>query len=96
MILAKVAGVVWATQKNPALEGHKLLIVQPLDLAGGPSGSSLLALDRVDAGEGDRVLVNKEGSGARLIYGSDQIPVQAVVVAVVDRVDLVDRPGPAR
>ena len=96
MILARVTGVVWATQKNPALDGHRLLIVQPLDLAGKPAGSSLLAIDRVDAGEGDRVLVNKEGSGARLMFGTDQIPVQAVVVAVVDRVDLVDRPGPPR
>lgn len=88
MILAKVTGVVWATQKDPTLEGHKILIVQPLDLENKLAGSSLLALDRVDAGEGDRVLVNKEGSGARLMYGSNQIPVQAVVVAVVDRVDV--------
>ncbi len=88
MILARVTGVVWATQKNAALEGHKLLIVQPLDPAGKSVGSSMIALDRVDAGEGDRVLVNKEGSGARLMYGSDRIPVQAVVVAIVERVDL--------
>lgn len=86
MILSKVTGVVWATQKDPTLEGHKILIVQPFDLENRPTGSSLLALDRVDAGEGDRVLVNKEGSGARLMYGSNQIPVQAVVVAIVDRV----------
>lgn len=88
MILAKVTGVVWATQKDPTLEGHKILIVQPLDLENQLTGSSLLALDRVDAGEGDRVLINKEGSGARLMYQSNQIPVQAVVVAIVDRVDV--------
>ena len=88
MILSKVAGVVWATRKNPQLEGQRLLIVQPIHPDGTPAGSSLLALDRVDAGEGDLALVNKEGSGARLMFGSDQIPVQAVVVAIVDRVDV--------
>ena len=95
MILSKVTGVVWATKKHPALEGHRLLIVQPLGLDGAPTGSSLLALDRVDAGEGDRVLVNKEGSGARLMFGTDAIPVQAVVVAIVDRVEL-DRTSQSR
>jgi len=92
VILARVTGVVWATRKDPNLEGHKLLIVHPVDLDRKPSGSALLALDRVDAGEGDFVLVNKEGSGARLLYGSNQIPVQAVVVAVVDRVGTLDPP----
>ena len=95
MILSKVTGVVWATQKDEQLEGKKLLITQPLDLKGKLTGSSLLALDRVDAGEGDRVLVNKEGSGARLMYGSTEIPVQAVVVAIVDRIDVAGS-GPDR
>mgnify|MGYP001606492201 CR=1 FL=1 len=91
MILSKVTGVVWATRKDPTLEGHKLLIVHPIGLDGELAGTALLALDRVDAGEGDRVLVNKEGSGARLLYGSNQIPVQAVVVAIVERVDVAER-----
>lgn len=91
MILAKVTGVLWATRKDPTLEGHKLLIVQPLDLEGNLTGSALVALDRTEAGEGERVLVNKEGSGARLMYGSNQIPVQAVVVGIVDRVDVAER-----
>jgi ethanolamine utilization protein EutN len=86
MILSRVTGVVWATRQNEQLEGKKILITQPLDLEGNLTGSSLLALDRVDAGEGDQVLVNKEGSGARLLYGSNEIPVQAVVVAVIDRI----------
>ena len=86
MILSRVTGVVWATRQNEQLEGKKILITQPLDLEGNLTGSSLLALDRVDAGEGDQVLVNKEVSGARLLYGSNEIPVQAVVVAVIDRI----------
>ncbi len=88
MILSRVTGVVWATRKDEQLEGQKLLITQPVDLKGKLVGSSLLALDRVDAGEGDQVLVNKEGSGARLLYGTHEIPVQAVVVAIVDRIDV--------
>ena len=95
MILSRVTGVVWASQQNEQLEGKKLLITQPLDLEGNLTGSSLLALDRVDAGEGDQVLVNKEGSGARLMYGSTEIPVQAVVVAIVDRIDVAGS-GPDR
>ena len=86
MILSRVTGVVWATRKNEQLEGQKLLVTQPEGLDGKQTGSTLLALDRVDAGEGDLVLVNKEGSGARLLYGTNEIPVQAVVVAVVDRI----------
>jgi ethanolamine utilization protein EutN len=87
MILAKVTSSVVATRKNEGLEGHRLLVVRPVDEKGGWTGTALLAVDRVDAGEGDRVLVMKEGGGARLMLG-DRIPVQAVVVAVVDRVTI--------
>jgi microcompartment protein CcmK/EutM len=78
-----VTGTVVAPRKDAELEGHRLLVVRPVDLEGKPSGTALVAVDRVDAGEGDVVLVNKEGSGARLMLGN-RIPVQAVVVAVVD------------
>ena len=84
MILARITGVVVAPQKDAEFEGHRLLIAHPIDLEGRLTGSSFLALDRVDAGDGDHVLVNREGSGARLMFGRDRIPVQAVVVAVVD------------
>ncbi len=99
MILGRVTGTVVATKKHPRLEGNRLLIVQPVDLenwqgqlAGRLTGSAFLALDVVDAGEGDLVLVNREGGGARIVFGDAQIPVQAVIVAVVDGVDLA---GPA-
>ena len=85
MILARVTGTVVATRKDPHLEGNRILIVDPLDLQGRTSGAPILALDRVDAGEGDEVLVNREGGGARILFGDDGIPVQAVVVAIVDR-----------
>ncbi len=83
-MLARVTGNVVATRKDEGLEGHRLLVVRPIGLDRGFSGTALLAVDRVDAGEGDTVLVMKEGGGARLMLGS-RIPVQAVVVAVVDK-----------
>jgi ethanolamine utilization protein EutN len=51
-------------------------------------GIETICLDVVDAGVGDRVLVVQEGSSARRIFGDDWIPVQAVIVGVLDRVDL--------
>lgn len=87
MILGQVKGSVVATQKHERLGHNRILIVQPVDPEGVPVGASLLALDRVDAGEGDRVLVNKEGGGARIVFRDPETPVQAVIVAVVDRVD---------
>ncbi len=85
MILCRVVGDVVAPVKNPRLEGEKLLLCQPVDLDDKPRGpASLIALDRVQAGEGDLVLVNKEGGGARIVYRDEAIPVQAVIVAVVD------------
>jgi len=88
MILAKVTGSVVSTIKNKHLESEKLLITQPVDLKQKPTGESFLSLDRAQAGEGDLVLVNKEGSGARLMYNNEEIPVQAVIVGVVDDIDV--------
>jgi microcompartment protein CcmK/EutM len=84
MILCKVAGTIVATQKNENLESYKLLIVQPIDLEGKPTGRDMLAIDQVDAGVGDTVLVIQEGSGAQQILGKKNVPVHTVIVAVVD------------
>lgn len=84
MILCRVLGTVVATQKNKHLEHNRLLVVQPVDLDDKAIGSSMVALDVVDAGEGDLVLVMKEGGGARIIFNDPDIPLQTVVVAVVD------------
>lgn len=81
-----------STQKNRNFEGHKLLIVQPVDLDGKtPIATSMIALDKVDAGDDDLVLVNKEGSSARLLLENEEIPVQAVIVGVIDDIDVVIR-----
>ena len=88
MILGRVTGVVVATRKHYKLEGRKLLLVQPLDLEGEPRGVAVLAVDGVDAGEGDRVLVVHEGKSASMVSERAESPLDAAVVAVVDAVDL--------
>jgi microcompartment protein CcmK/EutM len=96
MILARVTGSLTSADKDPELADYKLLVVQPLDLDDGPEGDELIAVDRVDAGVGDRVLVVKEGNAARQITGRDRVPLQAVIVGVVDHVDWLTGREPKR
>ncbi len=88
MLLARVVGNVVATRKNPKLEGTKLLLVQPEDVNGAPRGVAVLAIDSVDAGEGDRVLLIQDGRSAQLILGKGVAAVDAAVIGVVDAVEL--------
>jgi ethanolamine utilization protein EutN len=90
MLIARVVGNVVSTQKNAKLEGSKLLLVQPLDLAGKPRGTPVLAIDGVDAGPGDRVLLVQEGRAAQLVLGHGTAAVDAAVVGVVDTVEGLD------
>ena len=88
MILCKVLGPVVSTEKHPAFARLKLLVVQPVDEAGGEIGESFLAVDRVmQAGEGDTVLVLREGSGIRQLFGvplSAKLPIRSCIVGIVD------------
>jgi ethanolamine utilization protein EutN len=88
MIIAQVVGNVIATQKQQAHENKKILLLQPLDLAGQPSGDVIVALDAVDAGVGDRVLAVQEGFSAMTSVGHVDSPIDAAVIGVVDMVDL--------
>lgn len=88
MILARVVGAVVATRKHPSHEGRKLLRVQPVDLEGRDEGAELVALDAVDAGVGDRVLVVREGYAAMTAVGRPKSPISTAVVGVVDSVEL--------
>ena len=90
MILCKVAGTTFATQKKEALNGKKILICQPIDLDGKSIGRDILALDSVDAGVGDTVLVIQEGQGAAQILKRKDVPVHSVIVAVVDGIDVAE------
>ena len=88
MILSKVIGTLVATQKNQSLREYKLLIAQPIDLNGTFIGRDVIAIDHVDAGVGDTVLVMQEGTSARQILKREDIPVHSVIVAVVDGMDI--------
>ena len=88
MIIGEVVGTVVSTHKHYKVEGQKLLLVQPLDLEGKAQGEPLLAIDSVDAGVGDRVLVVQEGRSAAMAAGRSQAPLDAAVIGVVDSVSL--------
>ena len=85
MILGKVVGTVVATRKDERLSGSKLLLVQPVQPDGAPRGAPLVAVDTVDAGAGERVLV-VSGSSARMAEGMTDRPVDAAIVGIVDTV----------
>ena len=87
MKLAKVIGSVVSTIKNETLMGAKLLLVQPLNLSLQPTGRASVAVDTVDAGVGDIVIIVEEGRVARERLGSTS-PVRTMIVGVVDSVDV--------
>lgn len=88
MKLCRVEGSVVATAHHPAYDGRKLLIVQPVDDAGANAGASFLAVDVVQAGVGDLVLVNQEGNGTRQILKmGQQVPIRSLIVGIVDAVE---------
>jgi microcompartment protein CcmK/EutM len=86
--LARVVGNVLATVKHPALHGQRLLLVDDEGPGGELRQRPRLALDVVDAGEGDRVLVLDEGNGAAQVFARARGPVRTVVVGVVDEVEV--------
>lgn len=88
MIIGRVADQLFASQKNAAFEGQKLLLVQPLDLEGVDMGEPVLCIDGADAGIGDRVLVVQDGWAAMKVLGTFFTPVEAAVIGVIDRIDL--------
>jgi microcompartment protein CcmK/EutM len=87
LILAKVVGTVVATRKDERLVSSKLLVARPMDPAGTPEGAYLVAVDTVDAGVGETVLI-VSGSSARMAAGLKDCPVDAAIVGVVDQIDV--------
>lgn len=87
MILGRVVGTVVATRKDERLTGAKLLVVRTIDPSGRDESSHMVAVDTVDAGLKDRVLV-VTGSSARMASGLRDTPVDAAIVGVVDHVEL--------
>jgi ethanolamine utilization protein EutN len=95
MKLCRVLGTVVATAKHPTYAGHKLLVVQPLDEHQAPAGSSYLAVDVVQAGVGDLVLVMSEGNGVRQILKQEILPIRSLIVGIVDAVEVAAPRGEA-
>ena len=89
MILARVVGTVVATRKDEKLVGAKLLVVRTVDPSGKDESSHMVAIDTVDAGLRDRVLV-VTGSSARMAHGLKDTPVDAAIIGVVDSVEVKD------
>jgi ethanolamine utilization protein EutN len=83
MIIAKVMGSAVASLKHETLKTTKLLLVQPADAGGNPSGATFLAVDMVGAGEGELVVVS-QGSSARMVTGQNSSAVDAAIVGILD------------
>jgi ethanolamine utilization protein EutN len=87
VLLAKVVGTVVATRKDPRLVSSKLLLARPMDPRGKAEGGYLVAVDTVDSGVGDTVLI-VSGSSARMASGLKDCPVDAAIVGVIDTIEL--------
>jgi microcompartment protein CcmK/EutM len=85
--IARVTGTLVATRKEPTLEGLKLLVVRPCDVTGAPTGAPLVAADGVGAGLGEVVLL-AAGSSARQTTATRDRPVDAVIMAIVDLLEV--------
>ncbi|MCK7540946.1 MAG: EutN/CcmL family microcompartment protein [Marinilabiliales bacterium] len=86
MQLGTVIGNVWATKKLDSFDGKKLLVVQPIDGNRKPVSVPLIAVDTVDAGQGDTVFYATSRE-ATIPFIEPLIPVDAAIVGVVDRID---------
>ncbi len=87
MLFGTVVGQVWATRKDPSLVGMTFLVVRETTLDGAPTSTFVVAADAVGAGVGEAVLV-AQGSSGRQTELTQGKPVDAVVMAIVDRVDV--------
>ena len=87
MFIGRVVGRLVATRKEPKLEGTKLLVIQPLDVNGKPDGKHLVALDTIDAGYKEMVLI-VTGSSARMASNFSKTPVDAAIIGIIDSIQL--------
>ncbi|HEY1816246.1 MAG TPA: EutN/CcmL family microcompartment protein [Kofleriaceae bacterium] len=89
MRCCRVVGPLWAAVKHPAYARQTLFVVQPLDEHGKDTGASFVAIDRAQAGIGDKVIVLTEGNGVRqILQMGDQVPIRSAIVGIVDHVDV--------
>ncbi len=88
MKFARVVAHVVSTQKVNKYHGMKTFMVKPLRLDGSEDGSTFVAIDRVQAGIGDLVLLMQEGSSARTMFYDEQMPARSVIVGIIDHLEM--------
>jgi ethanolamine utilization protein EutN len=88
MLIGRIIGQLVATHKHPSHEGRKVLIVQPLNLDGSDRGDAVLALDAVDAGVGDRILLSTDGWASSSAAGRPQSPIDMAVIGFIDEIEI--------
>lgn len=88
MLIGRVIGELVATHKHPSHEGRKVLIVQPLNLDGSDRGDAVLALDAVDAGVGDRILLSTDGWASSSAVARPQSPIDMAVIGFIDEIEI--------
>jgi len=84
MNLARVLGHATATVKHPSMDGWRLLVVQPLDAAGGPDMEPLLAIDNLGGRKGDNVILTSDGKAVSELIGRTDTPVRWAVIGIAD------------
>ena len=89
MLLGRVIGNVVATQKNSRYDQARIMLVQPVNVDGSPRGGTIIALDSVDAGAGDLVLLVQEGwSASTAATGQPGAAIDTSIVGVVDEIEM--------
>jgi ethanolamine utilization protein EutN len=94
LILGQVVGSLWAVQQDEGFHARSLKLVVPQDArSGSVAGNTVVAVDSVGARTGDTVIIVYEGSSTRMVLGSDTTPAEAVIVGIVDQMDIVGGDG---
>lgn len=90
MYIARVVGDVVSSIKHEQLQSHKLLLVQPVEPGGAPYGDPVIALDMVDSGIGDTVLIVDQGTATRQVLEVEKPTVRTLILGVIDEIEFED------
>lgn len=88
MIIGRIAGEIYSTINHDFYNQKKLLVVDKLKMDGSPSGDYLIAVDSVDAGVGEKVLIVEEGNSARQVVDDPNAPIRSIIIGIIDDIDL--------
>lgn len=86
MILGRVSGAIHSTINHEFYDNKRLLVVDRLNVDGAPTEKYLIAVDSVDAGVGETVLVIDEGNSARQVVNDSSAPIRSIIIGIVDEV----------